>query len=296
LAGAYAHAWEALVPAAGAPMKTVRRFLSKSGVSLFVLACLMGLSLVPVPMSAIAPAEVVATDPMLVTAPIDGVVGELPVAPGTWVKKGTPVVRFVDVKLRNDVEAARRSRAVAAARYFKVMQSAMATQKDTQDLATAKAEMDLANAELVSATELLERSVVLAERAGLLIYSAKSEWIGKPVGTGERLMEIGDPASTHIQIELPVSDTITLRPDAPVSLFLDSDPLTAIAGKLTRTSYRPTQTAEQQLAFHVQATFNDGIARRIGVRGVAKISGDDVPLWLYLFRRPVTAIRQRIGL
>jgi HlyD family secretion protein len=296
LADAYGHAWDALAPRASATVEQVRGYLSKSRIAWAIAACLLVAAFIPVPMSALAPAEIVAADSMLVTAPLDGVVGDILAPPGAWVEKGATIVRFVDIKLRNDAEVAARSRAVAEARYFKVVQSALATQKDMQDLATAKAELDVAGAELAYAQELLARSEIRAERAGLLIYSAKSDWLGKPVAVGERLMEIGDPAKSEMKIELPVADAIALRAGGTVSLFLDGDPLRTIDGTLVRTSFRPTLTADQQLAFRSYAKFTDGQPRRIGLRGIARVDGDTVSLWLYLFRRPIAAARQRIGL
>ena len=35
--------------------------------------------------------------------------------------------------------------------------------------------------------------------------------------------------------------------------------------------------------------------RRIGLRGTARIEGDEVPLFLYLFRRPIAVLRQAVG-
>lgn len=296
LAGAYGHAWEALAPRGSTQIDRARGQVSKSRVAwALALICLVA-AFIPVPLSALAPAEVVATEPNLVTAPIEGVVGDVLVPPGAWVEMGTPIVRFVDVKLRNDVEVAKRTRAVAQARYFKVVQSATATQKDMQELATAKAAFDLASAELDYAAELLARSEIKAERAGVLIYSSKSDLLGKPVAVGERLMEIGDPARSEIKIELPVSDAIALNPGGTVALFLDGDPLRAIGAHVVRANYRPTLTADQQLAFRVQAAFADGQARRIGLRGVARVNGDPVSLWFYLLRRPIAAVRQKVGL
>ena len=211
-------------------------------------------------------------------------------------EKGTPIVRFVDVKMRSDAELARRNKSVAEARHFKVMQSAISTQKDMADLATTKAELDVAAAELAYAEEMLQRAEIRAERSGLLIYSAKSDWLGKPVATGERLMEIGDPARTEIKIELPISDAIVLHPGSDVSLFLDGDPLHAIGGTIERTSYRPTPTADQQLAFRLYARLGDDVQRRIGLRGIARVDGGSVSLWFYLLRRPISAVRQRLGL
>ena len=170
LAGAYGHAWDALAPRTSGSIGRVRGIVSKSRFALAAaISCLIA-AFIPVPMSALAPSEIVAAEPMLVTAPIDGVIGDVLAPPGAWVEKGAPIVKYVDVKLRNDAEVASRTRVVAEARYFKVVQSALATQKEMQDLATAKAELDVANAELDYAKELLSRSEIRAERAGLLIY------------------------------------------------------------------------------------------------------------------------------
>lgn len=296
LADAYGHAWEALAPRTAAHAAHIRRHLSRSRLALAALGAALLAAFIPVPMSTLAPAEIAAADPMLVTAPIDGVIGDILPAPGSWVEKGKPIVRFVDVKLRNDVEVARRNKAVAEARHFKVMQSSIATQKDMQDLATTKAEFDVAAAELQFAEDMLARSVIRAERSGLVIYSAKSDWLGKPVSTGERLMEIGDPASTEIKIDLPVSDAIVVEPGNTVSLFLDGSPLGAIGGRITRTSYRPVATPDQQMVFRLYARFADDQPRKIGLRGVARVSSQTVSLWFYLLRRPIAAARQRLGL
>jgi multidrug efflux pump subunit AcrA (membrane-fusion protein) len=296
LADAYGHAWNALAPNTTAPVARLRKYVSKSRLAIGVAGLALIAAFIPVPLSALAPAEVAAADPMLVTAPIDGVIGDIAVAPGTWVEKGTSIIKFVDVKLRNEVEVAKRNKAVSESRHFKVMQSAIATQKDMQDIGTAKAELDVAIAELRFAEDMLARSVVRAERSGLLIYAAKSDWIGKPVTVGERLMEIGDPASTEIKIDVPVSDAVAIQRDGAVALFLDGDPLNALEGKVHRVSYRPTLTNEQQLAFRVYAKFTDGQARRIGLRGVARVNSANVSLWFYLFRRPIAAMRQRFGL
>ena len=70
---------------------------------------------IPVPMSALAPAEVVARDPALVAAPIDGVIADILQPAGALVEKDAPLVIFADVNLRNTFELAKRSKAVAQA-------------------------------------------------------------------------------------------------------------------------------------------------------------------------------------
>jgi hypothetical protein len=296
LVDTYGHAWAALLPQSGSTFTRLRQTLANRRVAWGVTAIILMSMLIPVPLSVLAPAEVVAREHVIVTAPIDGVIGEIVAPPGAWVEKGAPIARFVDVKMRNDAEVASRSRLVAEARYFRIVQSAVSTQKDTQDLAVAKAELEVAKAELEYAEELLKRTEIRAERAGLLIYSSKSDWIGKPIAVGEKIMEIGDPAKSEMMVELPISDAIALKSGSKVSLFLDGDPLQTVAGEVTQTSYRPTLTADQQLAFRIYAKFSDGVARRIGLRGVARVSSEPVALGFYLFRRPIAALRQRFGL
>ena len=296
IGGAYSHAWSALLPSAVPRFDEVKRRVSKLRLALALAAISAIAAFVPVSMSALAPSEIATSEPVLVTAPIDGVIGEILAPPGSWVEQGAPIVKFVDVKLRNDFEIALRNRNVAEAKYFKVVQSATATQKDMQDVATTRAELELADADLTYSSELLERAVIRAARAGLLVYSSKSDWLGKPVMTGERLMEIGDPSKAEVRIDLPLSDAIAVREGGSVALFLDGDPLNAIDATISRMSFRPTLTAEQQLAYRIHASFNDGQARRIGLRGIARVSGDKVTLWFYLFRRPFAALRQRVGL
>ena len=80
-----------------------------------------------------------------------------------------------------------------------------------------------------------------------------------------------------------------------MALFLDGDPMTAVAAKITRANYRPTVNPQSQLVYTVHAGFIEG-SRRIGLRGVARVSTHDVPLGFYLLRRPIAALRQRFGL
>lgn len=295
LAGAYGHAWDALTAQGTSHASKLFGFVSRTRVALSagVLALIAGF--IPVPMSALAPAEVVAREPVLVTAPLDGVIAEVLQPPGAMVQKSTPLVLFSDVNLRNSFELAKRNKAVAQAKYFKSVQTATSQQKEVEEVAIAKAELDVASGDLAYAEEMLGRTAIKAERAGLLIYSAKSDWIGRPVKTGERIMEIGNPEETELRIEVPVSDAITLQEGGDVALFLDGDPLTAVHAKVARANYRPSPNAENQLVYRVTASFADGVARRIGLRGVARVSSHKVPLAFYLFRRPIAALRQRFG-
>lgn len=55
-------------------------------------------------------------------------------------------------------------------------------------------------------------------------------------------MELADPMLAALRIELDVGDAIQLQQDAPITLFLDSDPLTPHAAQLARIAYKSELT------------------------------------------------------
>ena len=123
------------------------------------------------------------------------------------------------------------------------------------DLLAARVEQK--RAERDYARQLLARSEVRAERAGIAVFADAERLTGKPVQTGERLMQIADPAQAELRIELPVGDAIALQPGAEVALFLDSDPLNRHDARLERAAYEAQATAAGQLAYRLDAAFAD---------------------------------------
>ena len=82
---------------------------------------------------------------------------------------------------------------VAKARLERASQAAFADEKSRHEVAIALAEFELKRAERKYAANLLERSTVVAERGGILVYADKDRWIGRPVKTGERIMQDRGP-------------------------------------------------------------------------------------------------------
>ena len=110
-------------------------------------------------------------------------------------------------------------------------------------------------------------------------------------------MQGADPRETRLRIDLPVADAIQLAPGTRVALFLDVAPLELVSAQLAQASYEAAPTPDDVLAYRVYADFPQGTpAQRPGLKGTAKLYGADVPLALYLFRRPLSAARQWLGL
>ena len=289
LSGAFSHAWLALEPQT---TRWRRRARWKIVVpALLLLACLF----IPVRQSVLAPAEVIPHQGRVVAAPLDGVIQSFTVLPNQSVRQGDVLVRFDSTTLKAQADVAERALNVAEAEHRASSQRAFQDADSKARLDFLAAQVAQKRAERDYANALLSRAEIRAERDGIAVFADATRWMGKPVRTGERLMELADPALTALRIELDVGDAIRLPQEAPIILFLDSDPLTPHAALLERIAYESEQTPAGNLAYRLDARFTD-TPPRIGLRGTAKISGDYVPLAVYLFRRPLAVIRQAIGL
>ena len=292
-AGVYASAWQALEGTRRLRPKT--RFHKQ--IKYAALATLLVAAFIPVPLTALAPVEIVERNAGIVAAPIDGVVAEVLVRPNETVKFGQPILRFEDTTLRNRFRIADREMHVAKTKYDRSQRAAFSDPQSRHELEIAKTEYQLKKAERDYAADILARTEVRAPREGILIYSDKNKLIGRPVKTGERLMKIGAPNDVHARIDLPVSDSIVLAKDTKVRLFLDAAPFQPRLAQIKSESYHAEPNASQQLVYKIKARLDEEkFYPRIGSRGTAQIYGQNVPLFFFLLRKPISAFRQYFGL
>lgn len=289
----YSHALSALTrdrgQGKGLPFKRVLNLAALAGVA---AACF-----IPVPLTTIAPVEIVGRDPDVVAAPLNGVIAELAVSPNEFVQPGDVLMRLEDTELRNAADIAGQAVQVARARLAATSSSAFGSADARRDLAIAEAELELAQAEKSLADERLALTTILAPTAGLVIFDGADDWTGRPVSVGERILEIADPEAVEYRMTLPVDDLIVLEGDEKARVFLDSDPLSVRPAEITRTSFHAVEQPDGTLAYELHAldTEPDGQTLRIGARGTAQVLGQDAPLWFVVFRRPLAWMRQTFG-
>jgi len=297
LCDAYGHAWSAL---AGHDQPWKKRLFNtlrarKARWTLAVLALLA--MFLPVHQSALAPAEVIAYQPDIVSAPLDGVIKTFHVEPNTYVKDGDLLFSMDDTTFRNRHEIAIKALAVAEANSLRTAQKAFREEESKAELAQLQARVEEKSAEVRYNAELLERIHVRAMRDGIAIFSDVNDWLGKPVVVGEKVLTLADPGRTELQLHLPVEDAINLETGADVRLFLNIDPTQPLAARLRQTSYEAEVTPAGILAYRLKAVFDEGTELpRVGLKGTAKVYGERVTLFYYLMRRPISALRQRTGL
>ena len=293
LSEAYAYAWRAVGPSKSSKWQWG---LSRTTTWLFATA-MVGALAIPVTMSTLAPAKIVAKDPVIVSAPIDGVIAEIVVPPNSAVSKGDVLFRYEDTTFRSEYQIAERNLDVAMAQYRRASQGSFVEADQKADVPFLKAEVELRETERNYAYERLAKVEIKAEQAGLVLYTDKSDWIGKPVVVGQRIMELANPQQLEVRIDLPVEDAIVLRKGALVALFLNADPFSTVSATVSHASYHAEVLPNNTLAYRVTAELGQGASEfRIGWQGSAKIYGQQVTLFTYLFRRPISALRPWIGL
>ncbi|WP_371396897.1 efflux RND transporter periplasmic adaptor subunit [Fretibacter rubidus] len=291
LARLYGTQWAAL----GAK-KRARMTPRKKTVFLGIVAALVACGFIPVPMTTLAPAEVTASNPFVITAPMDGVIDQILVPANSAVIKDQPLMRLVDTSYRNEYLLAEGEESVAKAKLRQASLTSFVDEAAKREIAIARAEQELAAARKAYARDRLSRTVLSAPMDGLALFSDPQSLMGKPVATGEAVMQIADPARVLLRIDAPLTAGETLQSGARVRLFLDSDPLSAIEARIDQASYYAAPKPDGTMAYTVYARFeaSDNTAR-IGARGVAKIYGQTAPLGFWLLRRPITIARQFVG-
>lgn len=292
----YGYCFAAMRRTAQSRWSGLRRLFKKRNRWLIAVALLLCL-LIPVRLSVLAPAEVIALNAMSVSAPQDGVVGSFAVAPNARVKAGDVLFSLDDSALLNRLAVARKSLEIAQADAHIAQQRAFDDLKSKADVAVALGRVREKEAELVAVETQAQRVEVKAERDGIAIFADTNDWLGRPVTTGERVMQLAQPEDGGILVWLAVADAINLELDAPVRLFLHTEPLSPRAGSLIEASYQASLSPEGVASYKLRARFEAGTELpRIGLRGTARISGDWVLLGYYLFRRPIAHLRELTGL
>ncbi|MCA1245682.1 efflux RND transporter periplasmic adaptor subunit [Massilia sp. MS-15] len=271
-----------------------RRRVPQALLAAAVLLCL------PVRLSVLAPGELVPANAVTVRSPLDGVIERFEVAPNGVVRAGQPLFHFDRAQLESRDAVAAQALATAEAEYRQALQQALADGKSRNMLATLQGRIEERRAEAAFMHGQLERATVLAPRDGVALFDDPSEWTGRPVATGERIMRIASPREIEVEAWLPLGDAIPLEPGAPVSLYLASSPLDAVEARLRYVAYEAVAQPDGSWAYRVRATLpaqsSGADGHRVGLKGSARLSGGWVPLAYWMLRRPLAAVRQAIGI
>ena len=264
---------------------------------LAILLSVLVIMFIPVSQTVTAPAEIVAIKPIILSPPIDGIVKEFFVRPNAVVTEGQLLFSLEDSNIKNRYEVGKKELDVALADYRRASAKAFADEKTREEVDLLRSVVEQKKVEVIYAKELLQRIEVRATRDGIAVYSDESDWVGKPVKVGQKIITLADPAATELLVWVPVDDAISFGDDARVRAFLNVDPTSPLDAGLRQLSYEAQLSPDDVLSFKLHAKFSEDVkAPRIGLRATAKVYGERVTLFYYIFRKPISALRRYLGL
>lgn len=295
LSGTFGHAFNSFISTF--PIKeSIKKYFSGKNKWKTIIIILL-IIFFPVSMTTTAPVEVVAKNPSLITAPFDGVIKKIIVNNNDTVESGDLLAVLEDNDLINQYNLAKQTLQVAEKELLRTRQSSFSDNTEKSKLAELQSQVLLKKAEMNYANEKLEMTKILSSINGVAIVENTLDWQGKPVNVGEKIMTIADPNLVEFLIWLPVKDSIIINNKAKVKIFLDINPINSLKGKVLRASYKPYLSPSEVLSYKLVSSLNENQEiPRLGLRGTAKIYGSRVTLFYYLFRKPITYMRQFIGI
>ena len=250
----------------------------------FIVVTLFLLSVFPMQLTTLAPAEVVAYQPEIIKAPIDGVIDEITVTPNTHVGPGSLLARLNNHNLKAVYDEVAQKTLLAESRISNP-QGKRASEELRSDLEKSRARME-------SAEERLLQTDIRAETSGIAIVKAPGEWIGRPVKAGEKILEIANPKEVELVLEIPAEDADLISQNSKVRIFLDRRPFSPLTANVKKSSLVPENSKSNGTYYTFRARFDEGVPPpTIGQRGVARVYGERASLLFFIFREQMKFYR-----
>ncbi|MDP2347631.1 MAG: HlyD family efflux transporter periplasmic adaptor subunit [Gammaproteobacteria bacterium] len=261
-----------------------------------LLSVLLIISFIPVRLAILAPAELVPSDPAVIRSPLEGVLGTFHVEPNQNVQEGDLLFEFDEAIIRSRLDVARFALATAESEYRQVAQQALSDERSKALLSSLTGSIEERRAEALFQEEQLTRTKVLAPRSGIVLFDDPSEWVGRPVRIGERIMRIAAAEDIEVEAWVPIADAIPLAMGAPVSLYLNASPLDPVRGTLRYLAHDAVERPDGTYAYRLRASIDGEIEHRVGLKGTARASGERVSLIYWVMRRPLASVRALLAI
>src|SRR3990167_1638991 len=257
----------------------------------------IGVLLFPVRLSVLAKGTVVPKNPILINAPMQSVIRSFSVSPGEKVKAGQLLLTLDKTDLQSTAEVSQKEVLLTQAKLRTAISQGLSNDQRRSEVPILQAQLGIDKAHLDYTNELLKKADVVSPVAGIVIFDSKEDWVGQPVHTGERILAIADPKKVKLKIALPIADVIQLDVGASGEFYLYGK-LVGLNIEVNTIGYNAKVMPSKILAYQLLADLKNKTASppQLGAQGTVRLYGHRVPLIYYLFRRPLQAIRQTLGI
>jgi len=264
------------------------------------LLALYGIILVvllfPVRLTVFGTGTVVPQDPVLINAPMQGVIKSFAVSPGEQVKAGQLLLSLDKSDIQADVEVNKRDYLLTQAKLRSAINEGFSDKASRSDIPLLRAQLAIDEAHLNYTYSLLSKTDITSPSDGIVIFDSKEDWIGQPVQTGERILVVANPKNIELKISIPVTNFIRMEVGNKGRFYLQGQ-FSPIPFEVKTLGYNAQMMPSRVLTYQFYADFTDAnINLQLGSQGSVEIYGKRVPLIYYLLRKPLQAARSMLGI
>ncbi len=293
LIASYQYTWSILVKTGKIP--SWKKFQEKPYFILLSIV-IIGILLFPVRISVLGTGTVVPKSPVLINAPMQGVIKSFAVSPGDTVKAGQLLVTLDKSDLLSTAEVNKKDYLLTQAKLRATINAGFNKNDTNAEIPILQAQLAIDKAHLDYTNSLLEKADITSPIPGIVVFDSKEDWVNQPVQTGERILIVADPKLVKLKIYLPVVDLIKLEVGSKGDFFLYGQ-LGTLPVVVKTLGYNAKLLPNKILAYQLSADFTDPKdTPQLGAQGTVRLYGDRVPLIYYLVRRPLQAMRQTLGI
>lgn len=253
--------------------------------------------IIRVPLRIVAPSEVVPKKPIVIAAPIEGIIAEVLVRPGQAVEKGEILVEYDKRIFEQEYKGAQKETQIAQAELNRGLTLGLHDEKSLVEVSELELKLEKAKIRQKLIEVQLKKLTVQAPENGVVIMQNPEEWRGKPVRVGEKIVTLGNPKETQVKAWISEADNIPVDLETTINVYLNVSPEKSLPAKITFIANESVLNEAQIPSFIAEADWTEkNETARLGLKGTAVIYGESVSLLYYILRKPISSFRRITGL
>lgn len=245
----------------------------------------------------VAPCEIVPENPEIIAAPLEGVIKQIMVQPGDYVKEGDLLFTYEDRIIMQEMKVAQKQVQIIKSQYNRARLAAFKDKEAMENIRGLKYRIEQEGIRLKLAESNVKHLEVRAPSDGICMVDNPENWRGRPVQIGERIVMLFVPEKSKVRIFLPENDYIQFDPEKKVHIILNADPGRKYEARLSYVAPQTSKNPEGGASFISEANLTNTDARiMVGSKGSAIVYGEEVLLGYWLIRKPLAGVRSLLGI
>ena len=242
---------------------------------------LLFLAAFPLPLRVDGPALVTPAHSSHVQPEVAGVVQQVNVREGDFVRQGAILASLADWQYRAELAAAQAKYETAVSQ----MNRALAA-NDGGEAGILRAQADYWTSEVALARERLEKTALRSAIDGLVATPHIEDMVGRSLNPGDPFAEVVDTSWANVDVSVDESDVSLLKAGDKASVKLEAFPSRTFRGEVFIVSPKSqVEGAERFFYARVRVPNGDGLIRS-GMQGRSKVSTGWAPAGEVIFRHP----------